>query len=94
VRFRKNGSPTDGAYSFSVRDARFENIATPVHAPIEVADYENYAHVEVRQLKEGEDVLCEPPVGRRLKSKKYKERRLRLRHHLVSSLTIALPATA
>src|SRR4051794_16161405 len=54
VRYRVNGQPDDGCYSFSVKTARYDNMATPVHDPITDGGQENYAHVEVRELRDGE----------------------------------------
>jgi len=53
-----------GCYSFTVKDSRYKNIATPVHDPIIKENYENYAHIEIRPLIENEDIYFEPPQGR------------------------------
>lgn len=63
---RVGGLPTDGCYSFTVRDARFQEKATPCHDLFPPSDPENYAHVEVRQLLPEEDIFFEPPHDRRL----------------------------
>ena len=63
IRFRKNGLTTDGCYAFSVETSRYNNIATPVHDPMQENGSENYAHVEVRELFEGEEVLFESEIG-------------------------------
>ncbi|KJU84489.1 hypothetical protein MBAV_003316 [Candidatus Magnetobacterium bavaricum] len=83
IIYRKNGKPTDGCYSITVETSRFENIANPVHDPINDDDNPNYAHVEVRVLKDGEDFNFEPPKGRKLNSKatKFKYRRNILNNH-------------
>lgn len=79
VRFRENGKPTDGCYSFTVKVARYKNTATPVHNPRYDKTYPNYAHVEVRELFQDENILFEPPTGR-----KRKEWRLNLSfNHLI-----------
>ena len=72
IKHRKNGRKTDGCYSFSVLVSRYKKMTTPVHDPISDAVYPNYAHVEVRVLYDGEDVLFEPPKGRELKPKSQK----------------------
>jgi hypothetical protein len=92
VRFRENGRETDGCYSFSVETARYKNIATSVHDPIELGPFENYAHVEVRELLEGEDPLCEPPKGRKPRGKRYKTTRYEYRRHLIQKLRIEMQA--
>ncbi|MBF0338204.1 MAG: hypothetical protein HQL05_10265 [Nitrospirae bacterium] len=74
IIYRKNGRPTDGCYSITVETSRFENIATPVHDPIDDYDNPNYAHVEIRVLKDGEDFNFEPSKGRKLNSKAKKLR--------------------
>ncbi|HTN43852.1 MAG TPA: hypothetical protein VMN77_08665 [Nitrospiria bacterium] len=87
VKFRKNGLKTDGCYSITVLVSRFKKIATPVHHPISDCVYPNYAHVEIRVLYEGEDVLFEPPRGRKIKPK---SKKLEYRQNLKDSLQIEL----
>ncbi len=88
VRKRKNAEPTDGCFSFTVEIARYKEMATPCHDPLE--DEDNYAHVEVRQLKEDESIYFEPPKGRKLKSNKCKRERLEYRNNLLNNLLIEL----
>lgn len=96
IRFRKNGKYTDGCYSFTVETSRFENIATPVHDPLKIDDYENYAHVEVREIYEdqGEDIYFEPPKGRKRSSKKRKDLRQKYRQNIVNNLNIEISPEA
>ena len=90
VRIRKNGKSTDGCYSFNVKTSRYKKIATPVHDPIKDFEYENYSHVEVRELYGNEDILYEPPKYRKKKSSK--KRRLEYRKNLSLNATIELEA--
>jgi hypothetical protein len=96
IWFRKNGKPTDGCYSFTVETSRFENIATPVHDPLKEDDYENYAHVEVREIyaDKGENIYFEPPKGRKIKSKKRKDLRQKYRQNIVNNSNVDLPPEA
>jgi hypothetical protein len=64
VKRRNNGLETDGCYAFTVEVSRYKDMATPCHDPNPKNDPENYAHVEVRQLDQGESVLEAPPHGR------------------------------
>jgi len=89
VRFRENGRPDEGAYAFAIVTARYNCIATAVHDPLRVPK-ENYSHVEVRELIEGESVHDEPPRNRKPKSKKSKKRRLEYRQNLLNSLDVVL----
>ena len=91
IRYRRNGSQSDGCYSIAVLVARFESKATPVHEPlVDDPEYPNYAHVDVRELYKEENILYEPPRGRR--SKISKSQKARYRHNLVSNLIIELNA--
>jgi hypothetical protein len=91
VRNRENGLPTDGCYSFSVEAARFENMATTCHDPLE----SNYSHTEVRQLKDMEPVSFEPPKRRKLESNNWcRNNRRRYRQNMVNNLIIEIQATA
>ena len=91
LRYRKNAKDGEGCYSFTVVTSRYNNSANPVHYPIPDNDpYPNYSHVEVRQLYEGEDILFEPPRGRK---KKYPAKRLEYRKNLLNCLKIEIPAT-
>jgi hypothetical protein len=64
IRHRLGGCETDGCYSINVETARFTNLATPCHDPIEEPTYENYAHVEIRWLNASETIDSTPPHGR------------------------------
>lgn len=87
IRKRENAELTDGCYSFNVEIARYKNMATPCHDPIE----DNYAHVEVRQLKEDESIYFEPPKERKLKSNNWcKSKRLEYRKNIINNLSIEL----
>ena len=90
--FRRNAKQNDGCYSFTVEASRYENMATPVHDPVLGDDKicPNYAHVEVRALREGEDVLSEPPK----KSRKLKpnSKKLEYRQNLRKCLKIEFMA--
>jgi hypothetical protein len=64
VKRRNNGRETDGCYAFTVEVSRYKNMATPCHDPNPENDPNNYAHVEVRQLRPNESVYDAPPKGR------------------------------
>lgn len=88
VRLRPNSQPTDGCYSFTVNVARYKQLATPVHDPIaatEQQNYENYAHVEVRELLPGEPPDSEPPRGRKPGSRDRKKLRLEYRQNILNN---------
>ena len=85
VRYRKNSDINDGCYSFTVKTARYKGYANPVHDPIKEDIYENYAHVEVRELYEGEDFNSEPPKQR---PKRRKSLRHEYRQNMLNNLTI------
>lgn len=89
ISFIENTKPTDGCYSFTVQTARFERIATPVHDPRDEIRFQNYAHVEVRVLKEGEDIDSEPPRKRRLNSPRKK---IAYRQNIINCLNIEFEA--
>ncbi len=87
VRHRAGGRSDDGCYGFSVEVARYKAVATPVHVPLCHDDPENYAHVEVRTLRDKEDVLSAPLKGRKnSKTRKQKQLRAEWRTHLVNSI--------
>lgn len=65
VKFRENGSPSDGCFSFTVEQSRYKEMATACHDPLKKE--KNYSHIEVRQLKLDELVTFEPPKKRKLK---------------------------
>lgn len=86
VKFRKNGSHTNGCYSITVENARYENIATPVHAPLDEDDYENYSHTEIRELYGNETIDFQPPPIR--KKKTGKRRRSEYRQYFIDHIDI------
>ncbi len=90
VRVRPGGQPDDGCYSFTVAVARYKELATTVHDPISEKDYENYAHVEVRELQPGESVFSEPPRGRKWSSKGRKNLRMEYRQNIINNRTAEL----
>jgi len=90
VRLRPNGQVDDGCYSIIVAVARYKKIATPVHDPIEEKNYENYAHVEVRELLAGESIHSEPPHGRKPSSRGRKKLRLEYRQNIINNRVIEL----
>jgi hypothetical protein len=90
IRVRPGGRADDGCYSFTVKTARYKELATTVHDPICKEGYENYAHVEIREVLPGESVYDEPPRGRRLSSKGRKKLRLEYRSNIVNLRTIEL----
>jgi len=94
VRFRPNAKATDGCYSFTVATARFHSYANPVHDPIQDPDYENYSHVEIREVFEGEDPLSEPPKKRKKDNRLYRDRRLLYRQNIQNSYRLELPVGA
>ncbi|MDH5682154.1 MAG: hypothetical protein OEZ36_11240 [Spirochaetota bacterium] len=94
VKFRENGKQTDGCYSFTVKTARYKNIATPVHDPITKIMYENYSHIEIRLLENNEDIFHEPQKGRKpKKSNTAKEKRREYRMNIVNKLKIEILPT-
>jgi hypothetical protein len=93
IRYRVNGKMTDGCYSFTVVAARYKNIATPVHDPIDDKKNPNYSHVEVRELFDGEDIFFEPPKNRKARSATGKSQRLEYRFNLRNNLAIEIEAT-
>jgi hypothetical protein len=91
VRLRPNAEVTDGCYSITVQASRYQKFANPVHDPIVEGTYENYSHVEVRELRSEEGFDFEPPKGRKNKSATRKHMRLEYRQHLVNQLAIEIP---
>lgn len=90
ILFIENAKQTDGCYSFTVKTSRYKKIATPVHDPRDHKRFPNYAHVEVRVLKAGEDINCEPPKGRKLRSP---SKKLDYRQNILKCLNIELEVT-
>lgn len=95
VRLRPNAALNDGCYSITVEVSRYQKFANPVHDPIADETYENYAHVEVRELRPDESFDFERPKGRRKnKSAIRNHMRLEYRQNLVNQLVIELPIDA
>lgn len=89
IRYRKGGSTREGCYSIQVKDARYENLACPVHDPITDKDYENYAHVDVRMLRPNDPKGFIPPPNRNQpKSDVFKSSKLKYRTSIVNNLKI------
>lgn len=87
VKCRKNGLSTDGCFSFTVEMARFQNHANPVHDPIPFSfakqQLPNFSHVEVRELKIGEDFNFEPPKKRNVsKNRDFRIRQAEFRNNI------------
>lgn len=85
ILFARNAKPTDGCYSFNVITSRYKKMATPVHDPIEDKKFPNYAHVEVRALRENEDIYTEPHKRRKIHSR---IKKLEYRQNLLNYLHI------
>ena len=90
VRYRRNGTITDGCYSFPVKTARYKKCANVVHDPIDDPEFPNYSHVEIRRLLEGEDIDFEPPKERKWKQKSTKALRLEYRQNILNNHEIEL----
>lgn len=93
IRSRERALPTDGCFSFTVRTARYENMATTCHEPLK----NNYSHSEVRQLSPIENVNTEPPRLRKLEREREgwsKNKRYEYRWNLVNNLSVELDALA
>jgi len=81
IWYKENSSINDGCYSFSVKTSKFNNLATPVHDPLD----NNYSHTEVRIVKQGANAneKLYPPKGQKLNNKTKKlEYRTYIRNHL------------
>lgn len=90
VLHRENVSSTEriGCYSFTVKQAKHEDLAIPCHDPLTNRP-QNYAHTEVRWLRDGE--LQEPEKGRRnSKAQIEKSRRLAWKAYVVDNLQIEI----
>ncbi|SRR5713101_6373645 len=90
VRLRPNGRSDDGCYSLTVRMARYKELATTVHDPVSDEAYQNYAHVEIRELQPGESVYSEPPRNRKSSSRGRKNLRLEYRQNIINHHIIEL----
>src|SRR5260370_17205798 len=86
VRYRKPKCENDGCYAITVDVARFKSFATPVHYPLCNQEPENYSHVEIRELYEGEPETYTPPRNRKNRNKRSKlfrfQRRVKPVFHL------------
>lgn len=89
ILFREKAKQTDECYSLTVETSRYKKIATPVHDPLDYNKFPNYAHVEVRVLKDDEDIHTEPPKGRRINSK---SKKLEYRQNLLNFLVVEFDA--
>ena len=69
ILYRPRGSLTNGCYSLTVATVRFKVFATACHDPICGERPQNYSHIEVRELYEGESVTSEPEKGRKKRRK-------------------------
>ena len=88
IKYRENGSKKDGCYAFTVEIARYNNYATPVHDIIYIPK-ENYAHVEIRLLHEGESVFSEPPKDRKPKKTNIQRcKKLEYRNNIINNYEI------
>ena len=91
IRYREGGTKDDGCYSITVEDAKYKRVATPVHAPLEEEDYENYAHVDVRLLHPEDSDGYLPEQGRpKLTGKIQKKLRNVYRQYIVNNLKIEI----
>lgn len=86
ARKRMPGCEHDGCYAIAVSDVRYKEFATPAHDPLCGTEPENYSHVEIREVLEGESLLSSPPKGRKPSGKQRKVLRLEWRTHLVNQL--------
>lgn len=91
IRRRERGLLTDGCFSFTVKTAQYENMATPCHDPLP----DNYSHTEVRQLTQDEPTTYEPPKRRPLKNYNWcKINRRAYRLYILYNSTIEFEPTA
>lgn len=89
ILFRRNAKKTDGCYSFTVINSRYKRMATPVHAPIEDNKFPNYSHVDIRALRENENIHTEPPKRRKIYSR---IKKIEYRQNLLNTLYIEMDA--
>ena len=81
------GCENDGCYAFTVEVARYKTVATPVHEPLcGERERENYSHIEVREILEGESILAIPPRNRKTGGRQRKVLRLEWRVNIVNHL--------
>jgi hypothetical protein len=97
VKERYRGSPADGCFSFTVKAARYKNMATPCHDPQPNERYphtNNYSHTEVRQLMSGELISIEPPHGRKLDNYNWcNTNKIEYRQNIINEKTIEFEPT-
>lgn len=86
IRERMPGCEKDGCYAFTVEVAQYKSIATPCHDPICGEDHENYSHIEIRELLEGEKATSVPPKGRKSRSKQRKVLRAEWKTNIINNL--------
>ena len=87
VRLRVGASSKHGCYSIQVADVRYRSFANAIHDPLCCCELENYSHVEVRTLEEGESFVSIPPKARKKsKSKAGKALRAEWRANLCINL--------
>lgn len=90
IRYRMPGCDADGCYSITVATVRYNSFANVVHDPIcgkAPNRVENYAHVEVRELRDEEGFDTVPPKGRKKRSgKAHKLLRFKWRTNIVNNL--------
>lgn len=87
VRYRVADRENDGCYSVTAEIVRYDDRATPIHDPLNDKPWYNYAHVEVRALREEEDPkTCEPPKKRKLGGSR--ARKLKYRDNFASLASI------
>lgn len=93
VKYREGGNEMNGCYSIAVEAIWFSDFATPCHDPLCNDRPNNYSHVEVRQLAEGEEKDTSPPRERKKgKSRKAKLRRAEWRTNFVNNIDIEIDA--
>ena len=86
ILHREGGSLSNGCFEVTVEIVRYKEFATPCHDPI-CEGIANYSHVEVRELREGEDVHAEPE---KLRKKRRKSLRAEWRVHITHNLEVKL----
>ncbi len=89
IIYRFKGRDTDGCYSFSVITSRYQELATPVHDPIDDPEHPNYAHAEIRICRESDLSGTLPLKGRKLRSK---TKKLEYRQNIANNLLIEIVA--
>lgn len=85
-----NFSKDEGCWYITVAHAKFENIALPVHDPIDGKTKEaneNYSHTELRATRTTDRLNEEPPRNRRINNSKKK---LEYRTHIRKNCKVCL----